>query len=116
MDFYRKQSRKPQFSELESWHPVEESKFEHPLLRCLEPFIDALPKESAALLTAIDLEGQSQKAYAEEHGISYSTLKSRVRKSRSQLRTLFESCCQLELDSRGNVYDCDAKAGQCDNC
>lgn len=116
MDFYRKKSRLPEFSDEEPWYVEEEINSEHPLLRCIEPFIQALPEESAGLLTAIDLEGQSQKAYAEELGISYSTLKSRVQKSRSQLRSLFEKCCHLTLDSSGNIYDCDAKSGHCDNC
>ena len=41
--------------------------------------MDALPEESVRLLKAIDIEGESQKEYAERVGIKYSTLKSQVK-------------------------------------
>lgn len=75
------------------------------LASCLIPFINALPKEDALLLLQIDIHKVPQKQYAAQLGISYSTLKSRVQKSRLALRRLFEQCCYFHLDSRGNIYD-----------
>ena len=80
------------------------------------PFIDALPSETASLLKAIDIEGRSQKEYAAELGISYSTLKSRVQRGRLKLRELFEQCCHMDLDRQGRVIEYRTRTGQCDNC
>jgi len=79
------------------------------LSQCVRPFIQALSADKAKLLTAIDLEGQAQKQLAQELGISYSTLKSRVQRARIDLRQLFESCCSLELDAQGQVMDYDGE-------
>ncbi|HCH25404.1 MAG TPA: RNA polymerase sigma factor SigZ, partial [Oceanospirillaceae bacterium] len=49
----------------------------------------------------------SQKQLAQELGISYSGLKSRVQRARVDLRQLFESCCSLELDAQGQIMDYD---------
>ena len=77
------------------------------LSQCVRPFIQALPDDKAKLLMTIDLEGQSQKELANELGISYSALKSRVQRARVDLRQLFENCCSLELDAQGQVMDYD---------
>jgi RNA polymerase sigma-70 factor (ECF subfamily) len=79
------------------------------LTGCIAPFINALPEESARLLTAIDINNESQKQYAETLGVSYSTLKSRVQKSRGLLKQVFDDCCHFKIDTRGNVYDYDKK-------
>ncbi|QDP01191.1 sigma-70 family RNA polymerase sigma factor [Thalassotalea sp. PS06] len=101
IDYYRKQGRDSKVvasgiddNVLDSLANADTEDFESPLTGledCLEPFIEALPKESRDILTAIDLHGQSQKEYAEHHGIPYSTLKSRTQKSRELLRGLFNS-------------------------
>ena len=72
-------------------------------------------RQTAELLTAIELNGISQKDLAIEHGVSYSTLKSRVQKGRQQLRQLFEDCCQFSFDQHGNVIDYDSKSN-CKDC
>lgn len=75
-----------------------------------------LDKENAELIASVDIRGQSQKDYAREHGVSYSTSKSRVQKSGHQLRELFEDCCYLTLDHRGNIIDCNSKSSSCKKC
>ncbi|MCL1139075.1 RNA polymerase sigma factor SigZ [Shewanella pneumatophori] len=116
IDFYRKRGRAAQLEGEELWYELSEESTEQALSRCIEPFINALPEDSSALLTAIDLHGQSQKDYAAEHGISYSTLKSRVQKSRERLRGLYEECCYLSLDKQGNVVEFDPKSSNCKGC
>lgn len=86
------------------------------LENCVAPFIQALPAEPAKLLTDIDINGRSQKEYAAGLGISYSTLKSRVQKARSDLRKLFEECCHFSLDAHGNILSYEKKKGKCSNC
>lgn len=86
------------------------------LAQCIEPFMHALSKDNNRLLTAIELEGRSQKDYAVEKGIPYSTLKSRVKKARSELRRVFDDCCHMQLDSQGNLMDYEPKEGKHKSC
>ena len=120
IDFYRararRQGREQQLAVDELWYgDTEQPQFRHDLLSCLTPFIQALPETTADLLTAVDLQGQSQKELAAEQGISYSTLKSRVQKGRQELRGLFEQCCSFEVDKQGNLISCGQKQG-CKSC
>jgi len=116
IDFYRKKGRARDVSAADLWYTEDSVVVEQALTQCVEPFIRALPKNSADLLIAIDIEGQSQKDYAEKAGISYSTLKSQVQRARAKLRTLFDDCCNLTLDKYGNVVEFTTKSGGCDSC
>ena len=116
IDFYRKKGRSRDISAADLWYADDDVVVEQALAQCVEPFIRALPKKSADLLLAIDIEGQSQKDYAEKAGISYSTIKSQVQRGRAKLRTLFDDCCSLTLDNHGNVVEFLAKSGGCDSC
>jgi len=82
-------------------------------VNCIEPFIQGLPDKYANLLRSIELNGQSQKEYAEQNNLSYSTLKSRVQKSRHELKKLFEQCCAIQLDSTCNAIGRDSNAEGC---
>ena len=57
------------------------------------------------ILIAIEINGESQKDYAKRNNINYSTLKSKLKKSREVLRILFEDCCHIDIDKRGQIYD-----------
>jgi RNA polymerase sigma-70 factor (ECF subfamily) len=116
IDYYRKKGTARPISAADLWYAEEGDDVERGLARCVEPFVRALPKKSADLLTAIDLEGQSQKDFAANAGISYSTLKSQVQRSRAKLRGLFDDCCSLNLDRDGNVVEFQPKTGGCDSC
>ena len=39
-------------------------------------------------------------------GVSLSGMKSRVQRGRERIRHMFEECCELSVDCRGNVTDC----------
>lgn len=116
VDFYRRAAKRRELNADELWYSAEDEDITRQLSNCVEPFISALPAGTAEMLRAIDLEGKSQKAYAEELGISYSTLKSRVQKSRTQLRELFGKCCDFSLDASGNLLDFDPKLNSCKKC
>jgi RNA polymerase sigma-70 factor (ECF subfamily) len=109
IDYYRKQAhaRAATNEDLLPHESPPESKVD--LSNCISPFFNALPDEHASLLTAIDLNNQSQKQYAEQLGVSYSTLKSRVQKSRGLLKKVFDDCCHFKIDKIGNIYDYDVK-------
>ncbi|WP_394246912.1 RNA polymerase sigma factor SigZ [Vibrio profundi] len=119
IDFYRKRARQDRDGHLQAddlWFEESETDVAQELAQCISPFIQALPSKQAALLDAVELQGESQKALAERSGTSYSTLKSQVQKSRADLRALFEECCHLSLDKHGNVIDFQAKNQSCRNC
>ncbi|QDG79709.1 RNA polymerase sigma factor SigZ [Labrenzia sp. PHM005] len=116
VDHYRRDGRGKDLAAEDLWYDKDETTVRQQLEGCIRPFIAALPEETAQLLTAIDLNGQPQKAYAAEHGLGYSTLKSRVQTARSSLRGLFEDCCRMSLDANGNIADYSPKGGSCKNC
>jgi RNA polymerase sigma-70 factor (ECF subfamily) len=109
IDYYRKKGR-AQTTTIEALFPQDDDLASSiDLSHCISPFINSLPEQHASLLTAIDLNNKPQKQYAEELGISYSTLKSRVQKSRSLLKQVFNDCCHFKIDKIGNVYDYNVK-------
>lgn len=116
IDYYRKKGRNREIDGEAIWSATGEKEIKQQLSPCLVPFINALPEEQADLLMAIDIQNQSQKAYAEQLGISYSTLKSRVQKSRQQLKTVFDQCCHFEVDQKGNLYDFERKPSGFNPC
>ena len=116
IDFYRKKRRASELEFEGTWQVDDENQAISQLSECIVPFINALPAEQADLLTAIDIENKSQKSYAQEIGVSYSTLKSRVQRSRSSLKGVFDQCCHFSIDSRGNLYDYERKASGCSPC
>ncbi|MEM1130484.1 MAG: RNA polymerase sigma factor SigZ [Pseudomonadota bacterium] len=105
MDFYRRKGRAATVHADDLWYAAPDADVHGGLEACIRPFIAALPETDAALLTAIDIEGVSQKDYAAARGLSYSTLKSRVQSARGKLRGLFEDCCAMVLDHQGNIMD-----------
>gem|GEM_PF-3970468 len=79
------------------WYSEMDDEDRHVLEGCIVPFVDALPDDMHRLPRRIDLDGLSQKDYAEDIGVSYSTLTSRVQKRRSPLRQRLERCCDLSM-------------------
>lgn len=117
IDFYRKKAKSRDLEPGDLWYEEENGdEAQQELSRCIEPFIKSLPTGMAELLTAIELQGQSQKDYAKAAGISYSTLKSRVQKARRELRETFEQCCHFDLDTHGNIIDYEVKSADCKSC
>ncbi|OHY96221.1 RNA polymerase sigma factor SigZ [Vibrio rotiferianus] len=119
IDFYRKRARNQRDNDLvadDLWFEEQESNLKQELSKCIAPFVQALPDEQSQLLSSIELEGMSQQKLAEEQGISYSTLKSRVQKGRVELKKLFEECCSFSFDKQGRMTDCNQNGSSCDKC
>ena len=117
IDFYRKRGRQGDIAADDLWYDETESDDIHDaLLQCMTPFINALPEDNAALLNAVDLQHVKQKDLAKNLGISYSTLKSRVQKSRQLLRDVFNECCEFEMDADGNIVDYQQRDNHCNRC
>ncbi|WP_417228418.1 RNA polymerase sigma factor SigZ [Amphritea sp.] len=120
IDFYRKNNKTDNIHPEDLWHANQDTDTEHVFSRCVQPLINDLSDDMAKLLTAIDLQGQSQKKYAENLGISYSTLKSRVQKGRKQLHELFHEYCDISVDRYGNIIEYQIKpdkiSTRCQSC
>ena len=116
IDFYRQSGKDKVLADNELWYNQPQQDVYQQLSRGVVPFINGLEETDKQLLTAIEIDGLSQKAYAEKMDIKYSTLKSQVQKSRSQLYGLFKQCCNLNLDKKGNLIDIEPKNKTCKNC
>ncbi|NOH85440.1 RNA polymerase sigma factor SigZ [Vibrio sp. 03-59-1] len=117
IDFYRKNNKQNDLTADNLWYDEQdEEQIVKALSHCLLPFINQLPEDDAELLIAVEIEGVSQKSYAENNGIKYSTLKSRVKKSRKKLYNLFNSCCNFSIDTQGNIMEYNPKSGNCNRC
>ena len=103
IDFYRKRNhQQPLIVEV---NDNSKPDIRADLIRCIEPFLQAMPDDEADLIRKIDLEGNSQKEEALRLGISYSTFKSRMQRSRTNLKVLFDRCCDFDIDKNGNLID-----------
>ena len=89
--------------------PVDEPNFNGLFALAMKPFIGTLPEPYRGAIIAVDIEGISQKDYAEKAGISYTAAKSRVQRARKQLKNLFQQCCEAHADIYGNIYDVSPK-------
>ncbi|WP_306644141.1 RNA polymerase sigma factor SigZ [Sanyastnella coralliicola] len=78
---------------------------------CIQPLLTQLSTEDQKLISRVNLEGGSQKAIAEELGIGYSALKSRVQRARQRLKDVFVECCEIESDVYGHIVS--AKTRDC---
>jgi RNA polymerase sigma-70 factor (ECF subfamily) len=87
----------------------DENPVERELATHVAPFVAALPSPYREALTLTELQGLTQKDAAAMIGVSLSTMKSRVQRGRDRLRRLFEECCEIELDARGRVTECEPR-------
>jgi RNA polymerase sigma-70 factor, ECF subfamily len=83
------------------------------LATCLEPLLRQLPNTYRDAVLLADFRGETQRAVAERLGLSVSGVKSRVQRGRARLRTLLQACCELEIDHRGSVVDCQSRGATC---
>jgi len=88
----------------------------HLLVSCVASFVARLESPYREAITLVELDGLTARAAAEQVGISVSGMKSRVQRGRSQLRKLFEDCCEIALDVRGRVTDVSPRANPCRSC
>ena len=79
------------------------------LSECVALFVGRLASPYREAITLTELQGLTQKEAAEMLGVSLSGLKSRVQRGRDKLRDMFEDCCQISVDCRGHVTECEPR-------
>lgn len=107
IDFYRKEKKNRLLDQVEV-ADVQETLIEQPgfyFMKCLMPLIQELSPKYQEAIVKTELEGISQKEYAQELGLSYSGAKSRVQRAKVQLQSLFVRCCGVSTDVYGNVIE-----------
>jgi len=85
---------------------TEEPVQEYGLTGCLRSMINTLPEIYSQALILTELDGLTQKQFAEKMGISLSGAKSRVQRAREKLKEEILKCCQYEFDKYGNIISC----------
>ncbi len=115
-DFYRKRARSVPDELRQEPVPHEEPLVLAELSRCIGPLLTQLSPSDRAALQAVDLGGMGQKAFAKEHGLSYSAAKSRVQRARRKLRDQLLRCFDVEVDARGRPVEILATHCQCEVC
>jgi RNA polymerase sigma-70 factor (ECF subfamily) len=83
------------------------------VLSWLRPMISRLPEPYAEVLRRSDVEGQSQTRMAEELGVSYSAVKSRVQRARKMLGEVLGDCCEVEFGEDGKVVEFRERSRHC---
>jgi len=76
---------------------------------CVALFVGRLPSPYREAVTLTELEGLTQRDAAEMLGVSLSGLKSRVQRGREKIRHMFEECCEISVDCRGRVIECEPR-------
>jgi RNA polymerase sigma-70 factor (ECF subfamily) len=71
------------------------------LTDCLDPMLGTLADADAELLRRIDLQGEAQTELAASLAVPLSTLKSRVQRARTKLRSAFDACCTIDRGRNG---------------
>jgi RNA polymerase sigma-70 factor (ECF subfamily) len=85
---------------------------------CVALFVARLPSPYREAITLTELQGLTQKDAAEMLGTSIPAMKSRVQRGREKIRDMFGECCQISVDCRGRVIECEPRASDAipDDC
>jgi RNA polymerase sigma-70 factor, ECF subfamily len=75
--------------------------------------MEDMPPEYCEALCLTEIEGMSQKEFAEKTGLSYSGAKSRVQRARQMLKDMLLKCCHYQFDKYGTVFDIQPKCCCC---
>jgi RNA polymerase sigma-70 factor (ECF subfamily) len=114
VDKVRQRARSPHASSsdevaVDAPEEASEDGLQSDLGECVALFVSRLPSPYREAITLTELEGLTQKEAAEMLGVSLSGLKSRVQRGRHKIRLMFEECCQISVDCRGRVIECEPR-------
>lgn len=118
-DVHRKQGVQPLGDEADEIEDVAEevtlgkSTSKHDYVQCLTTMLDGLTPDNRATLIRSEIDGVPMKVIANELGITVSAVKSRVQRSRMQLRESMMACCKIELNANGQIINADEHDCSC---
>lgn len=73
------------------------------LADCLNEALQALGADDRDVLQRCDIDGETQRAYAEAHGLTLPAVKARVQRARQRLRAQLIAHCGVRFDAAGHV-------------
>ena len=73
------------------------------LSHCLPRVLSELSPEDREAIALCDIQGVTQKAFAERLGLSLPAAKSRVQRARIRLRAQLSEACRLRFDEQGKI-------------
>jgi RNA polymerase sigma-70 factor, ECF subfamily len=73
------------------------------LADCLARTLGELSDEDQQVLRACDLEGQTQREFAQAHGLGLPAVKSRLLRARQRLRNRLTRVCRISFEADGSV-------------
>jgi RNA polymerase sigma-70 factor (ECF subfamily) len=102
VDYYRKKSSTTLKQLCDEEFQIEENSEERKqIASCLLPLLERLHASEAEALRAVDIEGVTQKDFAESKGLPYSTFKSQMQRARTRLKESLFDCCKMTLNTKG---------------
>ncbi len=116
VDFYRRRTPQPADSVEDVVAQYLENSNEnlnHAVGAWLSAMTGKLPDKLRDAVRMYEVDGLSQLEIAKRLKISVSGAKSRVQRGRRELEVLLRGCCQLEIDTRGNVIGCTPMSHNC---
>lgn len=123
VDSARRRARAPRLDahELVDARPTDVDlgdQLESELAECVALFVGQLPSPYREAITLTELQGLSQKQAAEMLEVSLSGMKSRVQRGREKIRQMFLECCEISVDCRGRIIECEPRrvAGEARGC
>lgn len=80
--------------------------------------LDTLPEEERQIMRMVELEGFSQKEVAQELGMNYTTVRSKVQRGRHKIKKIISECCEVIQGGKGSIigYRRIAKTCVIDQC
>lgn len=82
------------------------------LADCLTRTLGELAAEDQDILRACDLEGQTQRTFAQAHGLTVPATKSRLLRARQRLRDRLTRVCQISFEPNGKVCGHAGRSGE----
>ncbi|HEX9649192.1 MAG TPA: sigma-70 family RNA polymerase sigma factor [Cyclobacteriaceae bacterium] len=116
IDYYRRKSIQSKFTTSDFHQSADDTEFQNEIIKCQDHYMNQLDDETKYLLIESEIKGKSQKALAEEFGVSYSTIRSKIQRGRTKIRSIFLEKCYLEYDSAGRVTCCVDKDPEKKSC
>jgi RNA polymerase sigma-70 factor (ECF subfamily) len=114
-DYYRRQKKEAslQVASSDLYGTSKKNQYMDTAVNDMISMMDDLPPEYCEALCLTEIEGLSQKEYAEKAGLSYSGAKSRVQRARVMLKDMLLKCCHYQFDKYGTVYHIQPKCCSC---
>ncbi|HWT76197.1 MAG TPA: RNA polymerase sigma factor SigZ [Mobilitalea sp.] len=86
------------------------------IAQCLKIMVQNLPEKYKEAVLLTEFQNLTQSELALQLGLSLPGAKSRVQRARKYLKDMLLSCCDFEMDHRGNIIDYKRKSEVYNSC